>query len=110
MTLPNQIAAYEDCFILYDKALADPLGARALFDTKSKARVFIMRMHQARQLERDESKKQYPKEDPRWGKSEYDSLRVTLREGDPSDGWWVYVDRHSAEILAMETLSQDDLT
>lgn len=105
MTLSAQISAYEDCLALFERALNDKLGARACLGTRDRARIFVMRMHQARQLERDEAKKQFPKDDPRWGKSEFDVLRVTMRE-DTENDWWVYLDRPGAEILAIDSLSE----
>lgn len=107
MALSNQIAAYEDCFDLYETAAADPIGARAMFRTESEAKLMQLRMNQARVLERDEAKRLYPREDHRWNKSGYDNLANRIREG--ADGsWWLYVERHGQDIVTVETLSDLD--
>lgn len=104
MSLPDQLAAYADCLDLYERALGDEVGARAKLPTVNEATMFRMRMHQARSLERAESRRMYDKTDIRYNKSEFDVLKVTVRE-DTEGGWWVYVTRHGQEIETVETLS-----
>lgn len=104
MSLPDQIAAYEDCFDLYSSALADSIGVRARFPNHVDAKLMQMRMHQARSLQRRESIRLYDKTDLRWNKSEFDPLKVSVRVDD-EDRWWVYVIRHGQEIETIEPLS-----
>lgn len=105
MSLPKQIGAYKDCFELFEKAKADEVGARAQLPTQKAAYVFQMRMHQARALEREESRKAYKSFELPYNKSEFDDLIVTIKE-DTEGCWWVYVERHGAAIIAIETLSE----
>jgi hypothetical protein len=105
MSLPNQIAAYEDCFELFDKANDDKVGARAKLPDMAGAKMMQMRMHNARALTRMESRRLYPKGDLRWDKSQYDALKVSVKQ-DTEGGWWVYVTRHGQEIETIETLSE----
>lgn len=105
MALPDQIAGYKDCYELFDKAQADPLGARALLESAEKARYFRMRMNHARVLLRRESTKMYDRTDPRHNKSEYDEFLCQIRE-DTEGNFWVYVVRHNTEIKAVEGLSE----
>lgn len=105
MTLPDQIAAYEDCFDLFDAAKNDEKGSRALIGTRGDAKYYTMRMQKARSLQRAESRRIYPRDDPAYNKSEYDHLRVTVKE-DEKGLWWVYVTRHKHEVKVIEPLSQ----
>jgi hypothetical protein len=105
VSLPHQIAAYEDCFEIFDAALADPKGARACPITREKAYHLRMRMNMARYLHRRESMRMYPVEDQRHGKSEYDKLKTTIKE-DTSGEWWVYVERWGGDIAVIEPLTE----
>ena len=63
-------------------------------------------MHKARALLRAQSRQLYDRTDPRFDKSEFDSLMCTIKED--ADGYfWVYVERHNADIIAIESLSDD---
>lgn len=105
MSLPHQIEAYEDCFDLFDAALADPKGARACVVTHAKAFHLRMRMNMARYLHRQEAARMYPAGDQRHGKSQYSRLKVVLKE-DTHGEWWVYVERHGTEVAIIEPLSE----
>jgi len=105
MTLPDQIAAYEDCFDLYDAAKNDEKGSRALIGSRGEAKYYAMRMQQARKLQRNESRRMFPKESPAYNKTDYDSLKVTCRE-DKHGLWWVYVTRHRHDVRIIEQLSE----
>lgn len=106
MPVSDQIAAYDDCFVVFDKALADPEGLRVRFRTKGEAGRFQIRLCKARKLERDQSKRIYERSDVRWGKSRFDKLAVRSPVEDSDGFWWVYIDRHGSEILGMEPLSE----
>jgi hypothetical protein len=106
MSLPEYLGAYEDCFSLYQRALDDPIGARACFTTESGAKTFQMRMHQARALDRRESMRIYTRDQPQWGKSEFDVLKVLSAQEDTEGNWWIYVQRHGVEIKVIESLSE----
>ena len=107
MALSDQIAAYDDCYDLFDKAMAHPKGVRAQFEDYPTAHHFRLRMNHSRILLRRESKRIYEAADPRWNKSEYDGLVIRLREDEESK-WWVYVERNGGQILAVETLDDVD--
>lgn len=105
MGLPSTLGAYEDCFALFDAAIADSRGIRAKFPDHGTANHFQMRMHQARKLKRHEACRIYPRDDHRWGQSEYDRFIVQVRE-DTLGGWWIYVQPHGAKILTVESLGE----
>jgi len=96
MSLPETISAYPDCKELYERANEDPIGVRARMESEAAAKLFQMRMHQYRSLERRQSKRLYDRDDIRHGKSEFDPLVVKVRE-DTEGHWWVYVERANLE-------------
>lgn len=105
MALPESAAAYTDCYELFDKALADPLGVRALIGKHGDAAAYQMRLNKARKIERDESKRLYPRDEPQWNKSQYDGLKVTL-EVDTEGEWWVYITPHRKDLVVVQGLSE----
>lgn len=106
MSLPNQIAAYDDCFDIFARAAEDEKGVRVRFDEHSKAKFFQLRMCQARALERAESTRLYEKSDVRWNKSSFDKLVVRNPIQDTEGGWWVYIERHGAQVTDIEAISE----
>jgi hypothetical protein len=46
----------------------------------AKAKIFQLRLHQARALDRQKARRLYPSNDPRHGASIYDPLIVKVRE------------------------------
>lgn len=106
MSISQHIAAYDDCFKVFERALRK--ATRVCLASNGEARNFIMRMHQARSLQREETKRLYPHDDVRWGKSMYDKLKVRGPFVDDAGEWWVYVQSHEATILAIEDLEDTD--
>ena len=106
MPLSNQIGAYSDCLDLWTKAVTDPVGTRALFSTYPEAFKFQARLNHYRKLEREESKRVYERSDPKWNTSEFDPLIVRIKAAAEDDGWWVYIERHGADIITVESLSE----
>jgi hypothetical protein len=104
MSLPRRIAAYDDCFDIYEKAAASTTGVRVAFSSYADARYFVTRMHTARSLQREESRRVYQPEDKRYDKSENDKYLIKYPVADDNGEWWVYVKPISASILAVETL------
>ena len=104
MSLPQRIAAYDDCFVIFERALTARKGTRVAFASHGEADFFSMRMQQARALQRAEARRMYPASDTRHDKSEYDVLHVSKARVDESGEWWVYIQRHDANILAIEDL------
>src|SRR5882762_5370544 len=94
MTLPNHLGAYGFEIEHFDRAIDEPLGIRVHFGKDSAgAKKFQLRMHQARSLDRQQSRRMYPVQDIRSGASIYDPLIIRVRE-DVEGDWWVYVDKH----------------
>lgn len=82
--------AYADCFVLFDRAAASPIGIRYKVLSKGKAVNLRMRMNYARTLDRREAREIYPADDPNHGVSPYDSLIIRIHSD--RDGWWIYIE------------------
>lgn len=104
MSLPNSLGAYLDCRSLYDAALADPKGARACLGTYDACINMRTRMHYFRSLDRKANEVIYQKGDPKYGTSIYDDYVVQISE-DIAREWWLYIRPRSANVLAIEGLS-----
>lgn len=106
MSLSNSRAAYLDAYVLLDKALEEPRGLRVeIIEGRGAANHFRMRIHQARQIDRNENAKTYP--DPNHhlhGRSPYDLLVCRIESG-PA-GTWLYLDKQKVEIGVVESIPE----
>jgi len=103
MALSDQIGAYDDCFEFFEQAMANyPKGSRACFEDFGQANYFMFRLQKARALKRRENMQVYPRGDPAFGKSEFDKLRIKKPVKDVEGKWWVYLEAHRQQILAIE--------
>lgn len=111
MSLPNALAAYEDCIEIFETAAAAPKGSRVLLESDARAKYLRMRLSQARVLLREESRRLYEPDDPRYGKCEYDNLHCRIvPAAAPDEGKaWVYVEPRSLQILAVEEIEDTDV-
>lgn len=108
MSLPQRLAAYDDCRKLFERAANSTLGSRAAFKTYGEANMFSLRMQTCRKLERQEMERIYDAQDPAWGKTEWDHLIVKKPiEGSEPDTWWVYVSPAGANIVSVEDLNAE---
>lgn len=107
MTLPNHLGAYDFEIEHFDRAVDEPRGIRVHFGKNANdAKKFQLRMHQARALHRQQSRRMYPKEDIRSGASIYDPLIVRVRE-DVEGDWWVYVEKQKFDPNRIESLTEE---
>jgi hypothetical protein len=111
MSLPNALAAYEDCFGVFEAAAASTKGSRVLLESETQAKYFRLRMYQARALMRAESKRIYDPEDPRYGKCEYDNLhcRVVPAVAPDEGKAWLYIEPRALQILAVEEIEETNV-
>ena len=105
MTVAQSRTAYDDVFEKFELAMTDPLGIRIAFDTQAAARTYMMRMHNARAIDRRDNAKTYPEGDPMHGQCIYDRLQCTIREGDDGS-WFVYVEPRDKYVGEVESLSE----
>lgn len=103
MSLPSSPAAYLDCYHLYERAVATPGGVRTPFPSPTAAKLFQLRMNQARAIQRDESRRIYPRESPLHGKSEFDAYSVVVRE-DSAHEFWIYVQPAGVKLDYIESI------
>lgn len=81
--------AYEDCYVLLDRAIEAERGIGASFSDRGEAYHFRVRLNAARQLDRDLQREV----DPNNGKSDYDVLTFRVKLW-PDGKWWVFIERH----------------
>lgn len=78
--------AYKDCYELMDKALESPTGIKVRIDGIAgwnHAWRLRLRLHSARRIDRKDNAIAFPEIDhPMHGRSEYDTLYVTLDRGE----------------------------
>ena len=104
MSLPTRIAAYEDCFDVFDRAVT--FGARVQFKTLGEANMYGLRLNQARALRAAENKRLYPSDHVSWGKTDYDHLIVRKPREDDEGKWWVYIEPAGSDIVCVEILNE----
>lgn len=92
MSLPDSRLAYTDCFAMFERALNDPAGIRIRADERGHAFHLRMRLHKARQIDRDDNARTYERGDPMFGKSIYDQFVIRVKE-DQESFFWVYIER-----------------
>lgn len=107
MSLPNRLAAYEDCLDIFQRAIDSPRGSRTAFGTSSEGFVFQSRMHQARKLQRELNQRVFDRSDPQWGSSEYDKLIVRAPVQSDDGLWWVYIEPYGSNIVAIEDIEPE---
>ena len=106
MSQINSLRAYDDCRALFDRALADPKGARALIGEHSACINMRTRMHYFRKLDREANAVVYPAGHEMHGTSIYDPLVVQIIP-DVDGKFWLYVQPRSADLY-IEGLSELD--
>lgn len=107
MTTSTSRFAYEDCYALYEQAIADPKGIRIPFDTYGEAKQIQMRLNRARVIDRAENRKIYHPDDPMFGRSAYDGIQCKIQSTDGRH--WVFMERIDAREFEVESLSDGRL-
>ena len=106
MSLSNSRLSYTDCFDLLDRALDESRGLRIEVPDLNAANYLRMRIHHARQIDRNENKITYPEPDaPLHGRSPYDILVVRIESVNGSG--WVYLDKQKVDIISVEAIPDD---
>jgi hypothetical protein len=110
VSLPQQPGVYRDCYEIWSRAQSTPGGCRTFVGTSmAQAEYLRSRMHQARKLLRNQSKRAYPREHPAWDTSEYDSYKITIKQ-DTADNFWLYVEPHGnwAAVANIEPIPAEE--
>lgn len=95
--------SYSDCYDLFDKALAADKGIRFPVLDKGSANHFRVRLNTARALNRRDNYASYTEDHPLWGRSEYDSLSVLVRDIDGQ--FYIYL----TKIPQVDSLNVEEL-
>lgn len=102
--------SYEDCFIYFDQALADPKGLAMAFEFSGDARQFRLRMNAARKIDREDNARTYADnpEHPLFGRSQYDQLQLKIRQGENATYLIVEkVDKVVVQVIGLSELPED---
>jgi len=101
VSLTTARAAYTDCYDFYSAAADTTGGIRIPVGTSKDAQTLQMRMNMARQIQRNESRRVYQSDHPLYDVSEFDDLKVQIRE-DTTGEWWMYISPHGRhDLLAL---------
>jgi hypothetical protein len=105
--MSNSILAFEDCKIFLDRAMDAELGSRYPLKSENDAVYFRNRCNHFRVLHRALNREIYQKGDPMWNVSNYDQLKITVKNSD--DGyWWVYAEPRAVNEAEIEDITPDD--
>lgn len=83
MSLSENPAAYIDCRAYLDRALESERGLRITCGSYGEAINLRQRMYKARQLDQKTSMKENPVDDPKYGRSVYDKLSISIKKDEP---------------------------
>ena len=80
MSLPTSLHAYQSELDAYQRAKDAKTGIRIQFETQSRAKSYMARLHQARVLDRNENRAAFEPGDPMYAKSDYDAIAASIKE------------------------------
>lgn len=106
MSVSKSRLAYDDCFIVMDKAL-ELNGVRVEFAERGKATYFRMRLNSARDIDRQENRVTYDTAHLMHGRSVYDTLIFRVKE-DTEGSFWVYLEMNDTRNLVIEPLGESE--
>jgi hypothetical protein len=104
MSLPTSLHAYEAEVNTFDQALASERGIKIPFGELTRARRFVMRLHQCRKLHRIENAKSLPADSPLHNHSEWDPLICRVAFDDPDKPIWVIIEKARSTMAGIEPL------
>jgi hypothetical protein len=104
LALPDTPAAYTDCYDHFERAQQSEKGIRIFVDDFKSASYLRSRLNQARAIERRQSRRVYPPDDPKYNRSENDKFRVTMLPSAEGDGYWVYIELWNQIVGEVEEL------
>lgn len=106
MSLPTTLGAYKECETAFERAAADPAGARLQVADYNAAVGLRTRLHYFRKLDRAANAQMYPSGHPQHGQSIYDDFSVSIYPDEDGERYWLYIEPRSKKILAIEGLSE----
>lgn len=107
MALSTSPLAYTDCREFLEQALSAPNGSRLPFRAETSAQHFRMRCNYFRVLDRKDNETIHEPGTPLHGKSEYDTLTLTVKWS-PDEIWWVYAQQRTLPQGLIEDIPTDE--
>src|SRR5262249_23027130 len=104
MAVSTSRLAFSDCFELMEKAIADEQGIRVKFATYDDAFNFRLRIHKARQIDRNDNLESYEDGHQLHGRSVYDTLTCKIRKF--NGGAWLRIEKITARVFEIESLAE----
>lgn len=97
---------YEDCYDLFDRALASDWGVQRIFETQSEAFSYRSRLNKARQLDRELNKRIHADnpDHPEYGQSYYSAIIIRIRYDDDRDRWLCRLEKLTAHESLIEEI------
>lgn len=107
--MTDSLAIWGPARALLDRALESPKGITINFPERGKALSIRQHCYTARSRDRKATRKAYPSEDPRHGRSAWDALVITMpfekTQDDGTPGWAISI-LHDSEALSMFTIEE----
>jgi len=103
MAVSTSRIAFSDCFDLLERAINDDKGIRVKFASYDDAFNFRLRIHKARQIDRQDNKGTYEIGHPLYGRSVYDQISCKIRTF--NGGAWLKMEKITAREFEIESLS-----
>jgi len=106
MPLPLDKAHYADCYEIFDRAMASTRGVQRKFQDKESANIFRQRLHKARALDRELSRRVYQAttDHPLWGSSQYSVIVCRLIYDEKRDIWLCRLEKNEIDPSDIEDL------
>ena len=110
MPLSFSRKAYEDCFILFDRALASKNGVQKLCASHDEAFHLRARLNKARALDAKLNKTMYEAQPdhPLYNTSEYYQLTVRIEEDPFRQVWLCRLEKNTANVGDVEEIPDED--
>jgi hypothetical protein len=104
MAVSTSRLAFSDCFDLLEKAINDSKGIRIKFASYDDAFNFRLRIHKARQIDRQDNMESYPEGHQLYGRSVYDTISCKIRQF--NGGAWLRLEKITAREFEIESLAE----
>ena len=106
MTFSTSRLAFDDCYRLFDQALASAKGIKFRVKNKRQAYHYRNRLNHARRLDRRDNADTFTDPNhPMHGRSTYDGLTVMIQfEG----VWWLMIEKVEAREFAIEPITGEE--
>jgi hypothetical protein len=109
MPLPSDPAYYADCFDLFTKALAAPHGVQKICMSWDEAYQFRQRLHKARALSRELSKRAFGPEHPLHNTSEYYGVVARIVFDEKRSVWLLRLEKRELKNEEIEEIMPEEI-